>query len=613
MRNLQSLIQVFPFIVAASLALILAWRTWRSDDPGGKTGAVILIAITIWSLSEALEVVSPTLSMKILWDKISFFGIVIIPNAWLVYVLQNFWKDRQPSVRVLGLLLFPSLIVLILALTNESHGLLLDRLELKQPFALMELPKVYSIGLKLFAGYSYLVIFAGIAFLLHLLIRSRQLYKWQATALILVCLAPFVANILEVFGFIELPRVDLTIIILAITVPLIIWLIRRLRFGEIRLVAWGEVIKSMSDAIIILDAQEVIVDLNPAASLLIGDASKEAIGNTLTSAWPMYKNYSETIPINNERGIEVPTNGEGGKIYDMRISPLLDWRKQLVSKIIVLRDISELKNIEKLLRTSNLKLETTLAELKDEHSRIVHQERLATAGQLTAGIAHDFNNTLWSIALYSEAMLGNSLLDENDRSGLNTIIKQAQIAAKLTQQILDFNRISLGQIEPINMAEFLEESIDLLKQIIPEKITIQYQHSNYSLFIEADPSRIQHILLNLAFNARDAMPDGGELTFKLSRIHVGKEKPPPEDGMASGIWIMLRVIDNGIGIPPEHIDKIFEPFFTTKDVGQGTGLGLAQVYEIVKQQGGFIHVESLINEGTDVVIYFPEYCEKTDN
>ncbi len=105
MRDLQSFIQVFPFIVAASLAIILAWRTWRSDDPGGKTGSVILIAITIWSLSEALEVVSPTLSSKILWDKISFFGIVIIPNAWLVYVFQNFWKDRQPAVRFLVLLL----------------------------------------------------------------------------------------------------------------------------------------------------------------------------------------------------------------------------------------------------------------------------------------------------------------------------------------------------------------------------------------------------------------------------------------------------------------------------------------------------------------------------
>ena len=283
------------------------------------------------------------------------------------------------------------------------------------------------------------------------------------------------------------------------------------------------------------------------------------------------------------------------------------------SLTLILGDITEQKNVEKMLRTSNLQLETMLAVLKDEQASIIYKERLATVGQLTAGIAHDFNNTLWSIALYSEAMLSNSLLDDNDRSGLNTINKQAQLAAKLTQQILDFSRKRLVQIEPIDIAEFLEGSIDLLKQIIPEKIKIQYQHSNYSLSVEADPSRIQQILLNLAFNARDAMPDGGELTFKLSRIHVGKEKPPPEDGMASGTWIMLRVIDNGIGIPPEHMDQIFEPFFTTKEVGKGTGLGLAQVYGIVKQHGGFIRVESLITEGTEVVIYFPEYCEKTDN
>jgi signal transduction histidine kinase/ActR/RegA family two-component response regulator len=271
----------------------------------------------------------------------------------------------------------------------------------------------------------------------------------------------------------------------------------------------------------------------------------------------------------------------------------------------VFRNITEHKKTEKELQEANRLLTEALTGLRNAQEKIIGQERLAAVGQLAAGIAHDFNNILVPINLYTEMLLLESKISESGREGLTTILEQAKRAASLTEQILDFSRSAVMDSQILNLSSFLNEFMKIIRRTLPETIFIDLVTDGDDFGIRADPARMQQVFMNLALNARDAMPRGGELRIELSRLIVKPTGPPPYRDMASGEWIRVMVSDNGVGIQPDQLQRIFEPFYTTKEPGNGTGLGLAQVYGIVKQHGGYIHVESHPEDGTIFIIYLP--------
>ena len=254
--------------------------------------------------------------------------------------------------------------------------------------------------------------------------------------------------------------------------------------------------------------------------------------------------------------------------------------------ILVIREVTEERAIQK---------------------RIRQQEQLAAMGQLAAGIAHDFNNILTSIIGFSELLLADPAIPALAKEDLVRITKQGKRAALLVSQILDFSRQSITEKRPLDFASFLKETIKLLERTILEtiKITLDIAEEDRSYMINADLVQLQQGLTNLAVNARDAMPSGGTLRFHLRLLTVTPETPPPTPEISEGDWVALSVSDSGLGIPHDILPHIFEPFFTTKEVGQGTGLGLAQVYGIVKQHGGDIDVKSEPGQGTDFTLFFP--------
>jgi two-component system cell cycle sensor histidine kinase/response regulator CckA len=247
---------------------------------------------------------------------------------------------------------------------------------------------------------------------------------------------------------------------------------------------------------------------------------------------------------------------------------------------------------------------------RDAYKREQLQNRLAAVGQLAAGIAHDFNNILGTIILYSELMLKGEALPLKDRERLETIFNQAQRGANLTAQILDFGRKSVMELHQIDLIPFFKDLENLLSRTLPEnvKMTFSYNGGN-NYFVKADPTRMQQIIMNLALNSRDAMPNGGELKIDVNQITVEEGAAAYRD-MQPGEWIRIRVIDTGHGISRDIMAHIFEPFFTTKPSGQGTGLGLAQVYGIVKQHDGYIEADSEVSVGTTFTIYFPAVTEE---
>jgi two-component system cell cycle sensor histidine kinase/response regulator CckA len=173
------------------------------------------------------------------------------------------------------------------------------------------------------------------------------------------------------------------------------------------------------------------------------------------------------------------------------------------------------------------------------------------------------------------------------------------------QQILDFGRRAVLQARSLDLVSFLQEQIELWQRTIPESIKIHFSDEAINCIIKADPTRLQQVFTNLVLNARDAMPNGGDLRFSLKPLWLDRHHAAPLPDMTAGDWVKITVSDTGTGIPPATLAHIFEPFFTTKEPGQGSGLGLAQVYGIVKQHQGHIEVQSREDRGTTFTIYLP--------
>ena len=261
-------------------------------------------------------------------------------------------------------------------------------------------------------------------------------------------------------------------------------------------------------------------------------------------------------------------------------------------------------------RTKALQQEIVERKRTEEERRALEEQlfqsqKLESIGTLAAGIAHDFNNLLTGIIGYAQLLQRRADIPEVVRRHLGTINKQGQRAAHLIRQILDFSRKSVIQPQFLDLVPFLKETTNFLQRTIPENIRIILDIESIEHPVNADPAQIQQVVTNLAVNARDVMPDGGELRLRLSRFTLESGERPPVAEMPPGEWVVLSVSDTGMGIPPEHLPRIFDPFFTTKEVGRGTGLGLAQVYGIVAQHEGFIDVKSRMGKGTTFIIYLP--------
>ncbi|MGH7650927.1 MAG: ATP-binding protein [Gemmatimonadaceae bacterium] len=256
-------------------------------------------------------------------------------------------------------------------------------------------------------------------------------------------------------------------------------------------------------------------------------------------------------------------------------------------------------------------VEGLLVNLRDvtEHvaleSDLRQAQKMESVGQLAGGVAHDFNNLLTVISGRIDFLLGASNLESDQQDDLEEIKKAADRAAGLTQQLLAFSRKQLLQPRVVDLNRTLDEVEPMLRRLIGEDIQIRIEHGDELGFVSADPGQLQQILMNLALNARDAMPSGGVLTFKTANNTVHHERDIATAHLNAGDYVTLNVSDTGVGMDQATQARIFEPFFTTKTHGRGTGLGLSTVYGIVNQSGGAISVTSAPQAGTTFKVYFP--------
>jgi nitrogen-specific signal transduction histidine kinase/CheY-like chemotaxis protein len=264
---------------------------------------------------------------------------------------------------------------------------------------------------------------------------------------------------------------------------------------------------------------------------------------------------------------------------------------QVVGSVVSSRDI-----------TDRILLESEKRQLEEQYRQ---SQKIEAIGRLAGGIAHDFNNLLTVINSYS-SMAAEQLVDGDPlKSDIQEIIEAGQRASTLTRQLLAFSRKQMLAPRILDLNEVVGELEKMLRRLIGEHIELGTCLAQNLGRVNADPSQIEQVLMNLAVNARDAMPEGGKLTIETANIELDEDYASKRPDTRSGRYVMLAVTDTGLGMTPEVQERLFEPFFTTKAKGQGTGLGLATVYGIVKQSGGNIWAYSELGIGTTFKIYLP--------
>ncbi len=348
-------------------------------------------------------------------------------------------------------------------------------------------------------------------------------------------------------------------------------------------------VENTSDVLFVVQ-QDRFVFVNPTMNRLLGYTLRELnsdqceVGRRLL-AESRKLNLAEEVSGKRQKSSLQLTDARGRLFFfEVFLIPIFWQNKEAV--LGVLHDLTEREQLEKRLRQA---------------------AKMEAIGNLAAGIAHDFNNLLTVINGNTELILQQCWGDNCFRGELEDILLAGKKAAELTAKLLAFSRQQIREMISLDVNEIIREMKTMLQRTLPENIRIVFQLNERVGTIKADPGQFEQIVLNLAINARDAMPEGGMLKIETDSVYLGTEysqkhgiKVPP------GRYVVLSVIDTGCGIPHEIQDRIFEPFFTTKAKGQGTGLGLSTVYGIVKQNDGFIWVYSEPGMGTTFRIYFPE-------
>ncbi len=277
-------------------------------------------------------------------------------------------------------------------------------------------------------------------------------------------------------------------------------------------------------------------------------------------------------------------------IYDRSIARYQQNGDTLIEGLAT--DITERKRME----AENARLEAQLRQIQKQEA----------IGQLAGGVAHDFNNILAAMMMNIGFMEQNPKLDETTQESLKELLAEAERAASLTRQLLMFSRKSVMEKKALDMNEVVANLLKMLGRLIGEHVSIRFERANGLPLVEADQGMIEQVLMNLAVNARDAMPDGGKLVISLKIVPVGAEGIKGKVDVLPGTFVCLSVQDTGCGMDQATLNKIFEPFFTTKEVGKGTGLGLATVYGIAALHKGWVEVESEVGQGTTFRVYLPQ-------
>jgi two-component system cell cycle sensor histidine kinase/response regulator CckA len=888
-----------PLFTAVTISAVLTAFVWRRRPaPGLMPFLLLLLSVAEWSLAYALELGSVHLTTKVFWSQVKYIGVAFVPLSWLTFALKYTGRTKWLKPRNVVLLLIEPFLTLLLVWTNPLHGLIWSTIEMETIARVSMRVSTYGAWFWLNVVYSYILIFLGAILLVKFIIRSPHFYREQVGTVLIGVIVPWVGNGLNIFHINPFPNLDLTPFAFTLTVICLSWSFFRLRLLDIVPAARDAVIESMNDVVMVLDTQNRIVDLNPAAKFIIGQTESKIIGQSAAEVLSNWPDLSTHLGDLTGTHFEIVLGkGEAQRYFDLRISPLNDRHGRLTGRLLVARDITELKQAEGVLQKAHDELEKRIKErtaelvflneqlkqgieerkraeeaLQDnlkligrakrewestvdslpqlillldsqgfilrtnrtverwnlgqvtrvkgqrihelihsgctdstcyfetywhqawkelasgqsaeyeaddpmlkryihvqgrpilppkykegeetesfvvvvvsditerkhaeellreseeylktlldsihagimvidgethkiidvnfyglemigfkkeqisghvchEHvcpaeigkcpvtdlqqtvdssesvlikangeqipilksvvpitrkerryliesfvditerkqverekvaleEQLLQSQKMEAIGRLAGGVAHDFNNLLTPITGYSQLAISSLSPSDPMRNDLQEIQKAADRAAALTRQLLVFSRRQSLKPQVLNLNNIILDIGKMLRRLIGEQIELVILPGPNLGSIKLDPSQFEQVIVNLAVNARDAMPNGGRLILETTNVTLDEDYVYQHTGITPGNYIMLAVSDTGTGITDEVKTHLFEPFFTTKEKGKGTGLGLSMVYGIIKQSNGHILVYSESGLGTTFKIYLPRVEEE---
>jgi len=593
---------LLAFTIAFSSAITT--RVWRQRKLSGNVALslmFLMVTITWWVTVYFFELLVRDFTIKeTIWN-IKYLGIVMVPIAWITFSLLFTGNRAWLTRRNVFLLMIVPILTTAFIWTNGTDGMMFTNVRMIYPDGYPLIGGSANIWFWIHSFYSYLLISAGTFLLLRQFIGSPAIYRRQLFALLIAVASPLIANAITIFGSTEL---DFTSFAFAISAAALSLGVLRYQLLDLAPIARNVVINSMSDAMLVVDEQNRIVDLNPTAAYLIQRPTHAAIGMLAQEAIPALAEHPHLLNktggkhfIEDELKLFIDNQTQ---YFDIRISALYDLRQQLTGYVILMRDITDRKNVEEKISAQNNALIHANQEL--QAARELADTATQLKSQFLANMSHELRTPLNAIIGYTEIQLAGmtgTLNKEQERYQARILINSEQLLG-LINDILDISKIEAGRMtlfpKPFVVRDWLTETISGIQSLAEAKnLTVQVRiEEDFPEILIEDPHRLQQIMLNLMSNAIKFTEKGGAtITIQLHEQHQ---------------W-QIDVRDTGIGIPAQAFETIFEEFrqidgSSRRQYG-GTGLGLSIVKRLVAIMDGSIAVSSEVGLGSSFVITLP--------
>jgi PAS domain S-box-containing protein len=580
---------MLPEIIGVALLLVTVGITWRRRSaPGAIPFLFVLLAAIIWIAGYGLELGSIGLPTTEFWNNVSWLGTVAVIPAWFIFVLQYTERTRWLNLRNVMLLCVVPLITLLIVWVSPLNAFISTDYRLLPGVSYSGL--VFTIGFWfwVFVAYSYGLLLLGAYFIIAF-IRSATLYRGQAIALLIAVVAPWIANIIDIFGLSPIPALQFTPLAFIITGVAAAFSISRFRMLELVPVARNAIVESMSDAVIVTDLQHRITDLNPAAERIIGHSLAEVRGQSsiqAASAWAeQIKRFYDRPDAHEELALMM--NGEP-RYLDLRISPISSKKGTPLGRLVVLRDVTERHQAMQAL----------------EQARADAEAANQAKSAFLAMMSHEIRTPMNAIIGMTGLLLDTALTAEQSDYVI-TIQSSSDALLTIINDILDFSKMEAGKIEleqaPFEVRECVESALDLVAtQAAEKRLDLAYLlDGQVPVAIVGDVTRLRQILVNLLSNAVK-FTSQGDVVLTLTARRLEEKEGGAAD--AASYELHFAVKDTGIGISEEGKTRLFHSFSqldvsTTRRYG-GTGLGLAISKRLAELMGGTMWVESQQGAGS---------------
>ena len=593
---------LLPFLISTAISLGVGVYCYRRRlETGAMMYALVAYSQVSWTVGYIFELLSPSLESKIFWDNFQFIGGVGWLVAFVAFTFEYTGRRISRPRLFYGLLSIPGIAIVLLAFTDPLHKLVRPQAWLIPGVPFSSLQYDFTLPVWIWGIYGYGVFLVCISMLAIKYVRTHPLFRTQVGLILVGNLAPLIGTMLTLSGIIQGPYRDISPFTFAIGNVIVAWGLFRYRLFDIVPLAWDKVIENISDAVVVLDSQNRVIDLNPAAQKNIDRPISEVIGQPAAhvfSDWPdLVELYQDLAEAHTE--IVVDTDGEQ-RNFDLILSSLRDRRDRITGRVVIVRDITERMRAEKVINQRTLQLEAANIKLEAANERLLILSR--TKDQFVSNVSHELRTPVTNLKLYIDLLAQQP---EKHDSYLDVLNRETERLERMIEGLLALSRLDQDRmtvnLEPVDLNALAEEYVNDRAALAGRKgLAIEIEPEPELLSVNSDRYLIGQVLSILLTNALNYTPAGGQVVVSTQmRQSQGQQ------------WAGFSVRDTGPGISSEEQGQLFTRFFRGK-AGRdsqvpGTGLGLAIVKEIIGRHHGQIEVESegVAGKGATFSVWLP--------